>query len=216
MSLHALPGRLGTRSLRQKGQWALDVLLGWLPVVVLGLLLLVTTWLVRTAPPPLTHAPVKTPQHVANYDLRQFTLNTYNLQGQLQSSVSGLSALHFEDTLVTMVEQPQMLMYAKDGRVTSASAKKALSNEDGSEVQLIGQAQVYRAPTSVQTQALSVKSEFLHFFANTDSMQTDLPVVVTRGANSFRADQLRADNLEQVLTMRGRVRVVLHPENAQP
>ncbi len=216
MSLHALPGRLGTRSLRQKGQWALDVLLGWSPVVVLGLLLLVTTWLVRTAPPPLTNAPVKTPQHVANYDLRQFTLNTYNLQGQLQSSVSGLSALHFEDTLVTMVEQPQMLMYAKDGRVTSASAKKALSNEDGSEVQLIGQAQVYRASTTAQPQALTVKSEFLHFFANTDSMQTDLPVVVTRGANSFRADQLRADNLEQVLNMRGRVRVVLHPENAQP
>lgn len=210
------PALSSPRSARQRLQMLLDMVLGWLPVLVLGALLLVTTWLVRTAPPSLTAVQVKTHQHLADYDLRQFTLNTYNLNGQMQSSLSGASAVHFEDTLVTLVEQPQMLMYAKDGRVTSASAQKALSNEDGSEVQLIGRAQVYRAPTSDRNNGLLVKSEFLHFFANTDSMQTDLPVLVTRGSNKFSADQLRADNLNQVLSMGGRVKVELHPQNAKP
>ena len=161
-------------------------------------------------------ANVKMPQHLADYDLQQFTLNTYNLSGQLQSSISGKSAEHYEDSLTTLVQNPKLLMYSKDGRVTTASAKRALSNEDGSEVQLIGQAEVDRAATLEQPQPLKVKSEFLHFFANTDSMQTDMPVVVTRGINSFRSDKLTAENLNQTLTMNGRVKVVLHPDNKAP
>jgi lipopolysaccharide export system protein LptC len=204
------------RTALQSLQAVLDALLGWLPSLVLTVLLLVTVWLVRTAPTAVQMANVKMPQHLADYDLQQFTLNTYNLSGQLQSSMVGKSAEHYEDSLTTLVQTPKLLMYSKDGRVTTASAKRALSNEDGSEVQLIGQAEVYRAATLDQPQPLRVKSEFLHFFANTDSMQTDMPVVVTRGINSFRSDKLTADNLNQTLTMNGRVKVVLHPDNKAP
>lgn len=214
--MDALPASSRTMTARQSLQAILDVTLGWLPLLLLGVLLLVTVWLVRTAPSPLQVANVKTPQHVADYDVQHFTLNSYNMSGQLQSSMTGASAAHFEDSLITLVQQPQLWMYSKEGQVTSATARRALSNEDGSEVQLIGQAEIYRAASAQQTQALRVKSEFLHFFANTDSMQTDLPVVVTRGTNTFRADQLRADNLNETLSMKGRVKVVLHPENAKP
>ncbi len=205
-----------TATLRQSLRTALDILLGWLPVLVLGVLLLGTTWLVRTAPPPVQNTQVKAPQHIANYDLQQFTLRTYSLDGQMQSSLSGASAAHFEDSLVTVVQRPQVTMYAKDGRVTTASAQQAVSNEDGSEVQLMGQAHIHRASVGQQTQALTVKSDFLHFFVNTDSVQTDSPVVVTRGANTFQSDRLRADNLNASVNMRGRVKVVLHPQNARP
>lgn len=216
MNIEALPRPAKVTSARQKLQAMMDMALGWLPLLVLTVLLLTTIWLVRTAPSPLQTSSVKTPQHLADYDVQNFTLNTYNLSGQLQSSMTGASAEHFEDNLVTLVQQPKLLTYAKDGQVTSASAKRALSNEDGSEVQLMGQAEIYRAATSDQTQPLRVKSEFLHFFANTDSMQTDMPVWVTRGMNSFRSDQLRADNLNQTLNMKGKVKAVIHPQNAKP
>ena len=216
MNIEVLPTRTISITARQRVQAVLDVVLGWLPLLVLSVLLLATIWLVRTAPSPLQMNSVKVPQHLADYDVQQFTLNTYDLSGQLQSSMTGASAEHFEDSLITWVQQPSLLMYAKDGRVTSASAKRALSNEDGSEVQLIGQAEIDRAATSQQTEPLHVKSEFLHFFASTDSVQTDLPVSVTRGADSFRADKLRADNLNQTLNMNGRVKVVLYPRNTRP
>jgi lipopolysaccharide export system protein LptC len=130
--------------------------------------------------------------------------------------MAGRSAEHYEDSLTTLVENPKLLIYAKDGRLTKASAKRALSNEDGSQVQLMGQAEVYRAATVEQPQPLQVKSEFLQFFANTDTMQTDLPVVVTRGSNSFRSDKMTADNLNQTFNMQGRVKVVIYPENKTP
>jgi lipopolysaccharide export system protein LptC len=214
--MEALPTLGANKTARQSVQALMDALLGWLPLLVLSLLLLVTVWLVRTAPSAVHLANIKIPQHVADYDVQQFTLNTYNLSGQLQSSMTGKSAEHYEDSMTTLVQSPKLLMYSKEGRVTTASAKRALSNEDGSEVQLIGQAEVDRAATLDQPQPLKVKSEFLHFFANTDSMQTDTPVVVIRGIDSFQSDKLTADNLNQTLNMHGRVRVVLHPENKSP
>ena len=216
MNIEVLPNQAPTWRARQRLQALMDVLLGWLPLLVLSVLLLTTIWLVRTAPTPMHTVDAKAPQHLADYDVRQFTLNTYSLTGQLQSSITGTSAQHFEDSLTTLIQQPRVLIYSKEGRVTSASAKRALSNEDGSEVQLFGQAEVYRAPLSDQEQGLRVKSEFLHFFANTDSMQTDLPVLVTRGSNSFRSNKLMADNLSQTLNMSGRVQVQIQPQNAAP
>ncbi len=216
MSIEGLPTRGANRTARQSVQAMMEVILGWLPLLVLSVLLLVTIWLVRTAPSAVPMANIKAPQHLADYDVQQFTLNTYSLSGQLQSCMVGKSAEHYEDSLTTLVQNPKLLMYSKDGRVTKASAKRALSNEDGSEVQLMGQAEVYRAPSLDQPQPLLVKSEFLQFFANTDSMQTDMPVLVTRGANSFRSDKLTADNLNQTLKMHGRVKVVLHPEHQTP
>jgi lipopolysaccharide export system protein LptA len=41
-------------------------------------------------------------------------------------------------------------------------------------------------------------------------------VLVTRGNNSFRSDKLYADNLNEVLNMSGRVKVVLYPQNIAP
>lgn len=215
MTLEVLPRARGLTA-RQSWQAVLDLLLAWLPLLVLSLLLLVTIWLVRTAPSSLQMVNVKAPQHVADYEVRQFTLKTYNLSGQLQSAITGASAQHYEDSLTTLIQEPRLWMYSKEGRVTSATAQRALSNEDGSEVQLMGQARLFREPLSAQSPAMAVKSEFLHFMANTDSMQTDLPVLITRGHNSFRADRLLADNLNETLNMSGRVKVLLHPQNTTP
>lgn len=211
MKMDALLVPAASKTAQQSMRAVIDILLGWLPLLVLGMLLMVTIWLVRTAPSPVHTSGAKPPQHLADYDVRHFTLNTYNLSGQLQSSMTGASAEHFEDSLTTLVQQPHLWVYSKEGRVTEATAKRALSNEDGSEVQLLGQAEVYREPISDRSQSLRVKSEFLHFFANTDSMQTDLPVSVVRGKDTFRSDKLTADNLDQTMKMRGRVQVLLHP-----
>jgi CheY-specific phosphatase CheX len=46
-------------------------------------------------------------------------------------------------------------------------------------------------------------------------VQTDLPVEIKRGDNSFKANSMRADNLNQVLGMSGRVKAVLHPNKEE-
>ena len=62
------------------------------------------------------------------------------------------------------------------GRLTTATANKAITNGDASEVQLIGNAQVIRAAvTDDQGQAqpsLTFNGEFLHAFMNTEQVKS--------------------------------------------
>ena len=56
-----------------------------------------------------------------------------------------------------------------------------------------------------------LRSEFLHFFVETDRVQTHLPVELMRGQDRFTADRLAYDNLDQRVELAGRVRGVLQP-----
>ena len=192
--------------LRQVG----NAVFAWLPMLLLIAGLLWSVWLVRSTPDTDPAPSLNRSTQGADHDIRGFTLKIYDLQGQLKSSMTGASAVHSPQTMTTLVEKPRVLIY-KNGQVTSASADQALTNEDGSQVQLMGQAIIYREPSKEAPQAFEMRSEFLHLFANTDVVQTDLPVEVKRGDNSFKANSMRADNLNQVLGLTGRVKAVLYP-----
>jgi lipopolysaccharide export system protein LptC len=86
--------------------------------------------------------------------------------------------------------------------VTLASAKRALANGDGSEVQLIGDAQVMR-PASGKQEEVEFRSEFLHAFRNVEQVRTNQPVVVTQGTSVVRAEGMEYDNLSRVVELKG-------------
>ena len=125
-------------SARQRLQRLRETLMAYLPILMLSLLFLFSVWLVRSVPPLQNPAPAAPPLHTADYDFQNFNLKTYEMNGKLKSSMHGEFAQHFQDTLSTEVNKPFVLIYSKD-RVISAVAKKAIVNEDGSQVQLLGQ-----------------------------------------------------------------------------
>ena len=102
------------------------------------------------------------------------------------------------------------------GRLTTATAIRGLTNEDGSEVQLLGNAVVVReADTGAGANAsprMEYRSEFLHAFLTTEQVRSNKPVELLRGNDRFTADNLDFDNVEQVLQLHGRVRGTLVPE----
>ena len=119
--------------------------------------------------------------------------------------------MHYPDTLTNLIEQPVVYAVSQTGRLTTASAKRSLSNEDGSEIQLFGQA-VVRKEGMGQEPALTLRSEFIHMFANTDRLVTYAPVKIERGENRFSANTLNADNLHQRFQLQGRVKALLVPQ----
>ena len=62
---------------------------------------------------------------------------------------------------------------------------------------------------------ISVFVEFIHLFANTDSLVTNAPVKIERGENRFQANSLKADNLNQRFLLQGQVKVLLVPSKRQ-
>ena len=192
----------------------------YLPVILMGLLALGTYWLVRNAPVvglPEAERPVR---HEPDYFMRTFSVKTFDEKGQLQSEVNGVEGRHFPDTDTLEIDQVRMRSFSKDGKVILATADRALSNGDGSEVQLFGNAIVVRESTTDKDgrvdPRLEFRSEFLHAYVNTERVRTNQPVVLTRGNDRFTGDTMDFDNISQVMNMQGRVRGMLMPGPAQP
>ena len=206
-SLPRLPAPVPTSGWRNR----LETLLAFLPMVLLAILLWGSFWLVRNAPKALSGAVVAETSHAPDYFANNFTLKTYSLQGDVKSFLQGTSSVHFPDTLTNLVEQPVVHSISRSGRLTTAIAKRSLSNEDGSEIQLIGQAVVHKQGVGTQEPAMTLRSEFIHLFANTDSLVTYAPVKIERGDNRFQGNGLKADNLNQRFLLQGQVKVLLVP-----
>lgn len=192
----------------------------YLPVLLMGLLALGTWWLVRNAPTPLSQAAPTAPSDQPDYTMRSFSVRHFDESGRLQSEVRGEEGRHYPRTNTVEIDRVRMRSIGPDGRVTVATADRALSNADGSEVQLFGNAVVTRQPLPARpgqpTQpVLEFRGEFLHAFTRAERVTSDRPVVLTRGADRFTADRLDYDHVAQVLQLQGRVQGVLQPAPAR-
>ncbi len=187
----------------------------YLPLVLMGLVALGTYLLARNTPVFLPASEPAAPTHVPDYFLRDFTVRSFDAKGRLKSEVSGVQGRHYPDTDTLEIDQPRMRSYNARGQVTVATARRALSNGDGSEVQLFGDAVVTRQPgtdiSGRRTPRVEVRGEFLHFFADTERLTSNRPVILERDADRFTGDTLDFTNLDQQLQLSGRVRGTLAP-----
>lgn len=187
-----------------------EAAMGYMPMLMLAVLFLFSVWLVKSVPSQDSFQPPAPPTHNADYDFQNFILKSYEMNGKLKSTIHGVFAQHFQDTMNTEIKLPYVLVYNND-RVMSVRGKKAIVNEDGSEVQLLGQTLLKRDDVHLQEDDMQISGEFLHFFVNTDTLVSHLPVHIVRGKNRFTADNLHADNVNQLYVLKGHVHATLTP-----
>jgi lipopolysaccharide export system protein LptC len=182
----------------------------------MGILALGTYWMVRSTPPPAAPLAQQEERHDPDYFMEGFSVKTFDARGRLRSEVMGQEARHYPDTEWLEIDAIKIRSYDERGRLTTASALRGLTNEDGSEVQLLGNAVVVREGDSAKqkssTPRMEYRGEFLHAFMDTERVQSHKPVELLRGNDRFTADSLDFDNLAQVITLQGRVRGTLVPE----
>jgi lipopolysaccharide export system protein LptC len=183
----------------------------YLPVLLMAMLALGTWWLVRNAPKPLAGTSAQVVSADPDYAMQQFSVRQFDAQGRMQSIITGEEARHFPLTDILEVDQVRTRSIAPDGAVTTTSGKRGISNSDGSEVQLWGDAKVMRVMPHRPQDVLRVEGEFLHAWTNEERVQSHLPVVVQRGNNQFKGDRLDYNNLSQVVELKGRVHGVINP-----
>ncbi len=188
----------------------------YLPVLLMALLALGTYWLVRSTPQLSPAEVLQPPKHEPDYFMKKFMVKTFDATGRLKSEVYGNDARHYPDTDTLEIDQVRIQSFNEDGRLTTATATRALTNGDASEVQLMGNALVVRGAAqdkSGQTlPRLEFRSEFLHAFMDTERIKSHKPVVLIRGRDQFTADVMDFDNLDRVMELKGRVKGTLTPE----
>ena len=188
---------------------AWDRLALYIPIILMAVFALGTYWLVRNTPMVAVPVQAAPPTHEPDYFMRRFSVKTFDAAGRLKSEVFGVEARHYPDTDTLEIDQPRIRSVAPDGRETVATADRALSNGDASEVQLFGNARVVREAAGVDAPRMEFTSEFLHAFLNTERVKSHKPVTMVRGSDRFTADAMDYDNVERVMDLRGRVKGTL-------
>lgn len=192
-----------------------DHFLLYLPLACMAVLALGSYWVVRStpavSPPPLPQVL----RHDPDYFMDGFAVKNFDAAGRLRSEVMGDKVRHYPDTHWLEIDGIRIRSINAQGHLTVASADRGLTNEDGSEVQLIGNALVVREP-AVQAggkpgPSTQYSGEFLHAFLTSEQLKSHKPVTLQRGNDRFTADSLDFDNVEQVLRLNGRVRGTLVP-----
>lgn len=193
-----------------------DQLSTWLPALMMMLFALGTWWLVRSAPKFATDAQPSAVSKEPDYFMQQFRVRSFDATGRLTSDLTGVEGHHFPATDTLEVKDPHMRSIDAQGRVTVGTALRGVSNSDGSEIQLYGNAVVVREPVklpngSVQPR-LEFRGDYLHAFVDEDRVSSDKPVELLRGTDRFVGDQFDYNDRTGVAELKGRVRGVLQPK----
>lgn len=190
----------------------------YLPIILTAALALGTYWLVRNAPRLLEPTTKEAPTHEPDYFMRGFVIKNFLPSGDLRSELAGKEGRHYPDNDTLEVDQVRMRSVSPAGLVTHATADRGLSNGDGSEIQLFGNAVVVRdasvGPNGRPLPRLEFRGDFLHAFLDTERVTSNKPVTLIRGTDTFTANTLDYDNLSGVANLQGRVRGVLIPSPA--
>ena len=180
-----------------------DLVSAYLPLLMMATLASATWWLVRNAPQVDARVAAPAPRHEADYVMTRFVVQRFDAAGTLRTQIEGERMRHFPDDDTLEVEDARIRAIGRDGTVTLATARRAVANGDGSELQLIGDAHVTR-PGVGQIEPIEFRSEFLQAFRNVERVRSHLPVVVTQGQSVVRANGMEYDNLARVVELKGR------------
>lgn len=181
----------------------------YLPLLLMGVLALGTAWLVQHTPAVPGPAGVRPLREAPDYAMTGFAIQRFGSDGREVLRIDGERLLHYPNTDQLVIEGVRIHAVAPDGRPSDGVALRALVNGDGSEVQLLGGAQVISQLGGGEV--LEMRGEFLQAFVRFERLRSHLPVMVRRGRSETHAGGLEYDHLERQLTLLGPVQVTLQP-----
>jgi lipopolysaccharide export system protein LptC len=175
----------------------------------MALLAVGTGWLVKNTPQVPGPAAAGPLRQDPDYTMTGFSISRFGPDGREVLRIAGDVLRHYPLTDQLDIEAVRIHAVAPDGRVTDAVARRALANGDGSEVQLLGGAQVTSQINGGD--ALEMQGEFLHAFLRFERLRSHLPVLVRRGSTETHAGGLDYDHLTRQLQFLGPVRTTVLP-----
>lgn len=192
-----------------------DLATAYLPLILMAVLAAFTWWMVRNAPEVDAKRPETALQHEPDYVMTRFTVQRFAADGSLRTQIEGEQLRHYPDNDTLEIDNARIRAIGADGIVSLATARRALSNGDGSEVQLLGDARVLR-PATGNEQAIEFRSEVLEAFRNIEQVRSNLPVVVTQGTSVVHAAGMNYDNLSRVVDLGGPAKGTFMPKRTGP
>ena len=188
--------------------WRTQILLAdYLPLLLMAVLAGGTWWLVKNT--PLVEAPTETAavRHEPDYRMTNFEVQRIGADGRLRVQVAGAELRHYPDTDTVEIDRARVRAIAPDGSLAIAEARRAVSNGDGSEMQLIGDVRLRRLAAGSGEDApaqLEVRGEFVQALLNTEILRSHLPVTIRQGGSTLRAQNFEYQHLSGQISFTGK------------
>ena len=192
----------------QPWTWRLQSLLSnYLPLLLMALLAGGTWWLVKNTPLLGEPGEAAAPRHVPDYRMANFEIQRIGADGRLNVQIAGAELRHYPDTDTVEIDQARVRAVAPDGTLAIAEAKRAISNGDGSDMQLLGDVRLRRLPAGASENAtalMEVRGEFLQALSNSEILRSHLPVTIRQGGATIHAQNFEYRHLTGQATFSGK------------
>lgn len=204
--------------------WRLQSLVGtYLPLLILALLAALTWWLVKSTPLPDDGNTARVLRHEPDYEMQGFELQRFKADGSLALQVRGREMRHYPDTDTLEIDGIELRALGKEGTLTLAEARQAISNADASEIRLQGEVRVRRfapaqgpTPQDAQAAQLEITGDFLQLNPPVEQMRSHLPVTLRTGLGHFNVQSFEYDNLSGQLQFHGHSTATYQPRRKRP
>lgn len=201
----------------------LRTLLGLTPLLLMGLLTLITFYLVEKNTPQEKSTIERVRQHVPDYTINEGILSALNELGSTKYRVTGKKLIHYEDDASIDIMTPRMRLFQADKAPVTVKADTGHLDGDLNIMDLYDNAEIYRpAQPATETQPASLRmlasSSYFKVFINDDIIETNKPVVLEQGMSIMNSnDGGTFNNVDQSMRLSGRVkgRIERAPKGAQ-
>lgn len=141
-----------------------------------------------------------------------FAINLYLLSyGRTNRAIFTASqAQHFLSENAYSLQDMRAIIWQEAKLTIHASSDAALINQDGSEIKMIGAAQLEQKKPNISP--MHLVGESLHLFLDEQRITSNQAVVFTQGENRISADQMDYDQNSESLQLQNRVRASLYPK----
>ena len=199
MTPATLPAPAPRRTKPQPWLWEAQRLLSsYLPLLLMAMLAIGTWWLVKNTPLLDAPAELAPPRHVPDYRMSNFEIQRIGADGRLKVQITGAELRHYPDTDTVEIDNVRVRAMAPDGSLAIAEARQALTNGDGSDLQLRGDVFLRRLPPGAGENAapqLEVRGEFLQALSNSEILRSHLPVTIRQGGATLNAQNFEYRHL---------------------
>jgi lipopolysaccharide export system protein LptC len=198
-------------------------LLGLTPLLLMGLLTLVTFYLVEKNTPQEKTTQERVRLHEPDYTIKDGSLSALNEQGGTKYRVLGKKLIHYDDDASIDILTPRMRLFQTDKAPVTVKSDTGHLDGDLTIMDLYDNAEIFRpAQPATETQPASLRmlasSSYFKVFINDDIIETDRPITLEQGMSIMNSTAGGTfNNVDQSMKLSGQVkgRIERAPKGAQ-
>jgi lipopolysaccharide export system protein LptC len=199
-------------------------LLRLMPLLLMGLLTLLTFWLVQKNTPHEKSALERVRLHEPDYTINNGTLSALSELGATKYRILGNTVTHYDDDASIDITTPRMRLFQPGKAPVTVKADTGHLDGDLTILDLINNASIFRpaqaaTATEPATLRMLASSSYFKVLINDDIIESDRPITLEQGMSIMHSTEGgRFNNVEQSMTLSGQVkgRIERAPRGAQP